>query len=178
MTSCPIPTREPYLPHVAAKRLADDVYQCGWNDALAEAVGHDRTSCAYYMRRFGGDPKGICSFGYQEEPECVTCEPTNGWPEANRIASAVAVAVASRPPTKDGNKTTMDLADRLGASVVRPTSHSDFALPPDRWEPCPASGATTDDHGLTPCTDCPAWVQALPTQDGGRFIDHSREAET
>ncbi len=64
----------------------------------------------------------------------------------------------------------------LAASVVCPVSSSDSD--PDRWEPCPASGTSTDDHGLLACTDCPAFVQAFPTPVGGRYIDHSRERET
>lgn len=45
-------------------------------------LNSDLGGCAYYQRCIGtpGFSDGICSFGCQEEPECITCEPTGGWP--------------------------------------------------------------------------------------------------
>lgn len=92
MTCCPIPTKEPYAPHVAAQRN-DDAYLDGFADGASEVLRSDLTSCAYFMRQYGGDPRGICSFGCQEEPACVTSQPKGGWPEQRRIERAVGVAL-------------------------------------------------------------------------------------
>lgn len=36
----------------------------------------DLSECAYHQK--AGDR--ICSFGCESEPECMTCQPSNGWP--------------------------------------------------------------------------------------------------
>lgn len=45
-------------------------------------LGADLGDCAYYQRCRGveGYEDGTCSFGCRDEPECVTCEPSDGWP--------------------------------------------------------------------------------------------------
>lgn len=43
----------------------------------------DYGHCPYYARYYGlagSDPQAICSYGCQEEPACVTDEPSEGWP--------------------------------------------------------------------------------------------------
>lgn len=52
-------------------RQADDDYD--------DSPDLDLGTCPYYAHYRGG-PFGTCSFGCREEPECVTCEPEEGWP--------------------------------------------------------------------------------------------------
>lgn len=39
-------------------------------------------TCPYFARYHGikEDPAATCTFGCRDEPECVTCEPAEGWP--------------------------------------------------------------------------------------------------
>lgn len=51
----------------------------------------DLGGCPYYAlyRRLPGhDPNAICGSGCVDEPACVTCEPTEGWPSRKGDAHA------------------------------------------------------------------------------------------
>ena len=44
--------------------------------------------CPYHLavnKVPGADPKGTCSFGCWEEPDCMTGTPRDGWPSFNRL---------------------------------------------------------------------------------------------
>lgn len=63
--------------------------------------GHDLGGCPYLARYHGvdgADPNGICNRGCYDEPECVTCEPDDGWPILRlRVALAAVDAVFGAP---------------------------------------------------------------------------------
>lgn len=51
-------------------------------DACAGGDG-DLTDCSYFRRYAGvpgADPDGICTYGCQTEPSCITDRPSGGWP--------------------------------------------------------------------------------------------------
>jgi hypothetical protein len=49
-----------------------------------ELDGHyDLSRCPYYQTEGLPDAeRGTCQYGCRDEPECVTCEPSGGWPLA------------------------------------------------------------------------------------------------
>jgi hypothetical protein len=50
----------------------------------------DLGTCPYFARHHGlpgHDPEAICAYGCVDEPECVTCEPGEGWPSWPRRGS-------------------------------------------------------------------------------------------
>jgi hypothetical protein len=58
--------------------------QIDWSDWAEPEDEFNGRLCPYYARYWcheGHDPEAICTFGCRDEPECVTCEPTGGWPE-------------------------------------------------------------------------------------------------
>lgn len=73
----------------ANKPIETDLWRQGYERGLYEAHMSDLSTCDYFQRQYGGDPDGICSFGCWEEPECVTCEPSEGWPIANLQEQAI-----------------------------------------------------------------------------------------
>lgn len=64
--------------------------QAFWNlDTLRWELGEhpeDLGTCPYYAYFRGQGPPAICGRGCWEEPRCVTEEPLDGWPSANRAA--------------------------------------------------------------------------------------------
>lgn len=67
-------------------------YAEGYEQAYFEAELSDLSTCSYYQRSLGGDPNGICSFGCEDEPQCQTCEPQDGWPTARLQIQAMRFA--------------------------------------------------------------------------------------
>jgi hypothetical protein len=52
-----------------------------------EDEDEDLGICPYYARYYaikGYDGNAVCSFGCSDEPQCITCEPLEGWP-SNRV---------------------------------------------------------------------------------------------
>lgn len=50
---------------------------------MAEDDEEDLSDCPYYARycsAAGHDPQAECSYGCTDEPSCVTCRPSDGWP--------------------------------------------------------------------------------------------------
>lgn len=53
------------------------------NDFEFDEDDIDLGVCPYYVRYYrlpGYDNDAICGFGCWEEPQCITCEPAEGWP--------------------------------------------------------------------------------------------------
>lgn len=51
----------------------------------------DLGECPYYARWCsveGHDPEATCTFGCVDEPECVTCRPSEGWAIEKEWANA------------------------------------------------------------------------------------------
>lgn len=64
----------------------------------ADASEPDLGTCPYFARYWGHkghDPEAVCAFGCRDEPECVTCRPTGGWPSERAPHSAA--SQGSRP---------------------------------------------------------------------------------
>lgn len=74
--------------HNAQVGLSENPYEAGYEQGMEEAYHADLSDCPYYQRRFVGG-NGICNYGCSEEPECQTCEPSGGWPEAKRTTQAL-----------------------------------------------------------------------------------------
>lgn len=75
-------------------------------ETLDEYQTDDLSDCPYFARftnQPGHDPEATCSYGCVDEPACVTCEPSEGWPiqrlraENERLQDAVLVLWAELP---------------------------------------------------------------------------------
>jgi hypothetical protein len=56
-----------------------------------ELEDDDLGMCPYYWRFEclpGYDPEGTCFMGCSDEPSCVTCEPSGGWPSVHAALTA------------------------------------------------------------------------------------------
>lgn len=74
--------------HLICLGCGQDAGECD----VADCVEWDLGTCPYYARSArlpGHDPEGICSFGCQEEPACITSEPSDGWPSQRRHSTLV-----------------------------------------------------------------------------------------
>jgi len=118
------------------------------SDALVEAVAealHDRryndlSGCPYFMRSFGGDPKGICFKGCSSEPECITCQPSYQWTGERireRYASLLTGEDVFGEPTDDERIDAVAVLEALHAAgwrVVKPYDDiPDSADPISDW---------------------------------------------
>lgn len=60
------------------------------------AEDEDDLGVCPYFARFeslpGHDPRAICAFGCSDEPQCVTCQPREGWPSFRRWIAERSVA--------------------------------------------------------------------------------------
>lgn len=75
-------------PNDWAQRLLEAYLDSLDPDVLAETYRDNLSECPYWAR-YRGDPEpwpegaygpGTCIFGCSQEPECVTMQPTEGWP--------------------------------------------------------------------------------------------------
>jgi hypothetical protein len=59
-------------------------------------MSDDLGVCPYFWRYEclpGYDPDAVCAFGCRDEPECVTCAPSGGWPSVNAALASSRASV-------------------------------------------------------------------------------------
>lgn len=67
-----------------------------WVEEAEGILGPDLSTCPYYRE------EGSCSFGCNDEPECVTCVPEGGWPLERARALLARYGITIERGVQDG----------------------------------------------------------------------------